>query len=106
METGIKSFRSRCGYKLQSDLAVQLGCSISTVSAWERGARNPSYEECAALLRLGATVEEVFGIDCSKTCPKAIAPVISEDRPLTRSMVAEMIRSELARERSEQREVG
>lgn len=57
----IKDMRHRLGIRTQADLAEKLGVSVAAVSAWECGARKPSYEVCAKLLAMGATVEELFG---------------------------------------------
>jgi transcriptional regulator with XRE-family HTH domain len=68
---GFISFRKRKGLT-QTQVSEILGVSANTVSQWETGLRKPSYEIIHKLLELGATTEELFGIDCSKTCPKSV----------------------------------
>lgn len=53
----------------QTELAEQCGVSKAVVSQWNSGKRFPSYESIRKLLELGATVEELFGIDCRGSCP-------------------------------------
>lgn len=80
--------RERLGFKRQSDLAKELDLSIGTVSAWEVGARTPSYDVLKRLLELGATTEELFGVDCRPHCPNAVK------QPPEDAMVAIMRRLE------------
>lgn len=40
---------------------------------WESGEREPSFQVAKQLLELGATTEELFGIDCRGSCPHAQA---------------------------------
>ena len=64
--------RLRLGIRTQGELAQRVGVSWAAVSAWECNARYPSYEVCARLLALGATVEELFDIK------PPVAPVQTE----------------------------
>ena len=56
----IKDFCKRKGIS-QDELAKELGVSNNTVSLWANGKRDPArhYEE--KLLKMGMTVEELFG---------------------------------------------
>jgi len=60
---GLKSFRNRAGYSTQMALAKELGIGTANVSEWELGRGYPSYLVIKKLLELGATVEELFGIE-------------------------------------------
>ncbi len=61
----IKEFLAREGEKLgirkQEDLAERLGVSAQTVSNWVKGKKFPTHETEDRLLRMGMTVEELFG---------------------------------------------
>lgn len=57
----IKDFIRRVGIADQSELAGRLGVTSNTVSMWANGKRCPTYETCLTLLRMGMTVEELFG---------------------------------------------
>lgn len=56
------------------ELAKAMGLAPSTVYKWkmrkEDGGAYPSYEISRKLLELGASVEDLFGFDCSQKCPK------------------------------------
>jgi len=62
---GIKEFRLRLGIKTQAEFAKILNVHQTSVSSWERGKGNPSFEEAKRLLDMGATVEELFGVSYS-----------------------------------------
>lgn len=83
----ILSFRRRFGLT-QMAFASKIGVSHSTVAQWETGRKYPSYDVLKRLFLLGATLEEVFGIDCRKTCPHALGDA---DFPLTRAEVLDLI---------------
>ena len=57
----IAAFLARTGMN-QSELARRLGTTSAKVSKWVRGEGVPSYGICAAMLKIGATQEEIFGI--------------------------------------------
>lgn len=57
----IGAFLARTGMR-QSELARSLGTTPANVSKWIRGDGVPSYAMCAAMLKIGATQEEIFGI--------------------------------------------
>jgi transcriptional regulator with XRE-family HTH domain len=60
---GIKNFRERSGIKTQAKLADMLGVEQTSVSIWELGKSMPGSKIIQKLLKLGATVEELFGIE-------------------------------------------
>lgn len=51
----------RLGIRKQEDLADKLGVSDQTVSNWRKGKTYPTHETEDRLLRMGMTVEELFG---------------------------------------------
>lgn len=61
----IKEFLAREGERLgirkQEELAARLGVSGQTVSNWVKGKKFPTHETEDRLLRMGMTVEELFG---------------------------------------------
>jgi DNA-binding XRE family transcriptional regulator len=63
---GIKKFRERMHIKTQGDLAEALGVEQTTVSVWEINKGTPKTETMRKLLEIGATVEELFGIEYNK----------------------------------------
>ena len=87
IQDGIRIFRKRKGFDLQADLAKAAGCSVATISSIERGERKPSYELSVKLLELGATTEELFGIDCRGSCPHAEKePELSENAQILKRL--------------------
>ena len=64
-ENGIKKFRERMRWN-QAQLAERVDLLQSTVSSWEKGKNVPSYKIAKKLLELGATVEELFGLEYNK----------------------------------------
>jgi DNA-binding XRE family transcriptional regulator len=65
METGegIKKFRERLRFNTQTDLAKALGINPQNVSMWEAGKGFPSFQIAKELLKMGITVEELFGVE-------------------------------------------
>jgi DNA-binding XRE family transcriptional regulator len=63
---GIKKFRERLGIKTQARLADMLGIERTSISVWELGKSMPGSKIMQKLLKLGATVEELFGIEYNK----------------------------------------
>jgi transcriptional regulator with XRE-family HTH domain len=60
---GVKKFRERMGWS-QKKLAEKLGCkNLPVYHHWETGRCDPSFEIVQKLLEMGATVEELFGVD-------------------------------------------
>lgn len=61
----IKEFLAREGERLgirtQEELALKLGFSDQTVSNWVKGKTFPTHETEYKLLKMGMTVEEIFG---------------------------------------------
>lgn len=57
----IKEFIERVGIKSQEDLADQLGVTPQTVSKWANGKQFPPHETEEKMLKMGMTVEELFG---------------------------------------------
>ena len=55
----IKGFLERTGKK-QRELSLNLGVSQPTISSWAKGKR-PSFEVIDKMLKLGFTIEEIFG---------------------------------------------
>lgn len=89
------SFRRRSGFT-QQELGGMVGVNASSVAQWESGKKYPAFETIRRLLEMGATVEEIFGVDCSKSCPKALdehkpSYDASDSTPITRSEVKKMI---------------
>jgi DNA-binding transcriptional regulator YiaG len=62
-KNGFKAFRDRSGYTTQGALAEVLDVGTANVSKWEAGNGYPSYGVLKRLLEMGATVEELFGIE-------------------------------------------
>ena len=58
----IKSFIERKGMR-KADLCRALGMdsTSSLMSSYEKGRSDPSYDKCEKLIRLGITVQELFG---------------------------------------------
>ena len=65
IKDGLKHFRFRKNFK-QEDLANALEVNQQNISVWEAGRACPSYQTLRKLLELGATVEEIFGIEYEK----------------------------------------
>ena len=59
---GVKKFRERKNM-LANQLAKALNVSNAVYSNWENGKRDPSFEVVQKLFEMGATVEELFGIE-------------------------------------------
>ena len=61
----IKEFLARDGERLgirkQEELAARLGVSDQTVSNWAKGKTFPTHQTEEVLLKMGMTVEELFG---------------------------------------------
>ena len=64
METrdGIRQFRDRMRLN-QSELADKLGIVQGNITKWESGKGTMSFSVAKKLLEMGATVEELFGIE-------------------------------------------
>jgi len=62
----IYEFMQRKGIRNQQEFADILGLTQSTISAWNAGVRNPTYEICVELLKMGMTTDELFGVECSQ----------------------------------------
>jgi len=58
----IKTFIERKGMR-KADLCRALGIdsTSSLMSSYEKGRSDPSYDKCEKLIRLGITVQELFG---------------------------------------------
>lgn len=56
-------------------LSIEVGLAASSIYKWkmrkDEGGAYPSYEVSRKLLELGATPEEIFGVDCAVKCPNA-----------------------------------
>lgn len=57
----IKEFIDRAGIRRKEDLAEMLGVSPQTLSNWASGKTYPTHEMEEKLLKMGMTVEELFG---------------------------------------------
>lgn len=57
----IKRFIERVGIRSQEDLAKKLGVSDQTVSNWVKGKTFPTHQMELQMLKMGMTVEELFG---------------------------------------------
>ncbi len=57
----IQGFISRVGIKNHRELAEKVGVKKSAVDSWSSGERYPTHETEEKLLRLGMTLEELFG---------------------------------------------
>lgn len=80
----IDEFMKRTGIRNQTELADRLHVSQGAVSAWNAGVSKPTYDTCLALLRMGMTIEELFG----ETFPMSATDGPDEefDRRLKRSL--------------------
>lgn len=58
----IQHFLDRYGIK-QNRLAEMIDTSPANVNKWVNGEGFPSYELCLKLLKIGVTIEELFGIE-------------------------------------------
>ncbi|MCL1957109.1 MAG: helix-turn-helix domain-containing protein [Fibromonadales bacterium] len=77
--TGLKLFRERAGFASQSALAKFLDINSANVSGWESGNGFPSYNILKRLFEMGATVEELFGVNYSPTRIPPAADISSEE---------------------------
>lgn len=57
----IQGFITRSGLKSHKELADKLGIKKAAVDSWSSGDRCPTLEMAGHLLRLGMTLEELFG---------------------------------------------
>lgn len=81
---GIKGFRERMRIKTQADLAKLLNVEQTTVSVWEIDRGTPKTETMRKLFELGATVEELFGIEYNKMHNLGVqetSPTSSDETP-------------------------
>lgn len=70
----VYEFMERAGFRNQTEFAKKLNLTQSAISAWVSGARAPTYETCKELLKMGMTVQELFGDDIAQSVgepPKA-----------------------------------
>lgn len=58
----------------QAELSKRLDTTPGNVNRWAKGDGVPSYELCAKLLRLGMTVEELFGVDYKPQQSASVLP--------------------------------
>ena len=91
----VKSFLYRKGMR-KADLYRELGMDpkSSLLSSYEKGRSNPSYEVCDKLLRLGMTVEELYGIEYAKMhfkAPEGNVKISDEDLGMAFLRAAEML---------------
>ena len=88
----------RLGFRTKEQFGNALGCTHGLVSQWSSGKTRPSYDMCRKLLELGATVEELFGVDCRGSCPHAAQEPEPSGMPdWARRMEARLERLEQAR---------
>jgi transcriptional regulator with XRE-family HTH domain len=81
MDNRFKDLRERLGYKTQTALAEVLVIEPSNVSKWEAGNGYPSYEFLRKFLELGATVEELFGVEYNKVAAPVVEPTMLAGLP-------------------------
>ncbi|MDR2999775.1 MAG: helix-turn-helix domain-containing protein [Fibromonadaceae bacterium] len=62
---GLKKFRERIELR-QNQLAEKLGATSAAYNNWEKGKNELSHNIYKKLFELGATVEELFGIEYNK----------------------------------------
>ncbi len=62
---GLKSFRKRLGLS-QDEMVGKLNCVKTTYQSWENGRREPPIDIIRKLFLLGATVKELFDVDCQE----------------------------------------
>jgi len=55
LETRIREYRQRCGYSI-ARLAIEAGCSISTVTSWERATSPEELENRAINTLLNCSI--------------------------------------------------
>jgi transcriptional regulator with XRE-family HTH domain len=82
---GLKKFRERLNLK-SNQLAKELNASSAVYSNWESGKRDPSFGVVQKLFKMGATVEELFGIPYLGIKPP------SEDLMVSKEQAAEIVR--------------
>jgi transcriptional regulator with XRE-family HTH domain len=68
----VQEMMDRLGFRTKQQLADKLEVSQGLVSQWASGKSFPSYQVIKRLLELGATTEELFGVDCRPVCPHAV----------------------------------
>lgn len=73
----VKSFMKRAGFKNQTELGDRLGVGQGAVSSWGNGTNFPDWHMSRELLRLGMTVEELYGETFTMTA-KSDAEVLRE----------------------------
>jgi len=81
---GIRKFRERLHIKTQAELAEMLGVEQTSVSVWELGKSMPGSKIMQKLLKLGATVEELFGVEYNKMHNLGVleaSPASSNEKP-------------------------
>lgn len=67
----VKEFIKRVGIPNHGELAKMLGIKRGTVDSWSAGDRNPTYEMGEKLLKLGMSVEELYGYPYPSTAGAA-----------------------------------
>lgn len=87
----------------QADLSRALDTTPGNVNRWAKGDGVPGYDLCEKLLKLGMTVEELFGIDYSDRsgAPVTVPPDIMND-PAFREGLQESIKAKIDAVVSEQ----
>jgi transcriptional regulator with XRE-family HTH domain len=76
--TGLIKFRERAKFK-QKELAEKLGLTPVAYNHYEKSKNEPDHSTYKKLFELGATVEELFGVNYSAKPPKADLKVSKEE---------------------------
>lgn len=88
----IRAFRKRVRLTGR-ELADRLGVDQTAVVAWEKGRSFPKYAICAELIRLGISLDELFGPDLGAMLAKnGDAPAVRLDRDEVKAAVREALR--------------
>lgn len=67
----VQDFIRRVGIANHDELAEKVGVKKKTVDSWSSGERTPTYDVCEKLLKLGMSVEELFGYPYPSTANSA-----------------------------------
>lgn len=63
----------------KTDLAKMLNTSVQNVNKWVNGGGVPSYEFCQRLLKIGMSVEDLFGVQVESSSPSKIEPITTAE---------------------------
>ncbi len=87
----IRAFRKRVRLTGR-ELADRLGVDQTAVVAWEKGRSFPKYAICAELIRLGISLDELFGPELGAMLAKNGERPMRLDRDEVKAAVREALR--------------